>query len=83
MVKGTRKKAMQLRVESVSRKPSIVSSSCTPFGSAVSGTMLRCSYGTACWHAAKGYGFSQKRQTATPWAGARSAVSIGNPQSGQ
>jgi hypothetical protein len=45
--------------------------------------MFRSAKGTAVWQAASGKGFSQKRQTATPWAGAMSATWIGKPQSGQ
>jgi hypothetical protein len=46
-VKGTRKIAMQLRVDKVSRKPSIVSTKSTPFGGVMTGTMLRSAKGTA------------------------------------
>ena len=74
---------MQLRVDSVSRKPSMVSTRSAPLGGVIAGTMLRSAKGTAVWQSANGKVSSQKRQTATPWAGARSAAWIGSPQSGQ
>jgi len=55
----------------------------TPLGGVISGTILRSANGTAVWQAANGKVSSQKRQTATPWAGAISAAWIGSPQSGQ
>ena len=82
-MKGTRKKAAPLRVVSVSRKPSMSSSTVTPLGGLVGRGWKRLPMGAAAWQASRPNDLSQLRQTARPAEGAISEAGIGRPQSGQ